>query len=67
MIETVKALNNVEEISQAPGIDGLYIGPSDLSLDMGISLTEWHSAPDHMQACKKVLDAAKANNCSNTF
>jgi len=61
MIETVKALNNVEEISQAPGIDGLYIGPSDLSLDMGISLTEWHSDPDHMQACKKVLDAAKAN------
>ena len=35
MVETSTALQNVEEIAQAPEIDGLYIGPSDLSLDRG--------------------------------
>ncbi|MQF64819.1 2,4-dihydroxyhept-2-ene-1,7-dioic acid aldolase [SAR202 cluster bacterium AC-409-J13_OGT_754m] len=61
MIETVVALNNVEEIAQAPGIDGLYIGPNDLSLDMGVSLTKWASDPAHIEACKRVLNAANAN------
>ena len=61
MIETVIALNKVDEIAKAPGIDGLYIGPNDLSLDMGISLTNWDTDPTHIEACKKVLNAAKAN------
>ena len=41
MIETVQALENVEEIAKAPEIDGLYIGPSDLSLDMEVPLSGW--------------------------
>jgi 4-hydroxy-2-oxoheptanedioate aldolase len=39
MVETTKALENVKAIARAPEIDGLYIGPSDLSLDMGLSLS----------------------------
>ncbi|HEY7709753.1 MAG TPA: aldolase/citrate lyase family protein, partial [Candidatus Entotheonella sp.] len=38
MVETVQALENVEAIAQAAEIDGLYIGPSDLSLDMGVDI-----------------------------
>ena len=38
MVETTNALENVEAIAKAPEIDGLYIGPSDLSLDMGVGL-----------------------------
>jgi 4-hydroxy-2-oxoheptanedioate aldolase len=35
MIETTKAVANLEEILSVPGLDGIYIGPSDLSLSMG--------------------------------
>jgi 4-hydroxy-2-oxoheptanedioate aldolase len=35
MIETQSGLENVESIAATPGIDGLYVGPSDLSLALG--------------------------------
>ncbi|WP_328473175.1 aldolase/citrate lyase family protein [Actinoplanes sp. NBC_00393] len=35
MIETPEGLANVEEIAATPGIDGLYIGPSDLTIAVG--------------------------------
>lgn len=43
MIETTKALDNLDEILTVPGLDGTYIGPSDLSLSMGRTPT---LAPD---------------------
>jgi 4-hydroxy-2-oxoheptanedioate aldolase len=36
MIETREGLENLDEIAATPGIDGLYIGPSDLSLALGL-------------------------------
>jgi 4-hydroxy-2-oxoheptanedioate aldolase len=35
MIETPEGLENVEAIAATPGLDGLYIGPSDLTLAVG--------------------------------
>jgi len=35
MIETPQGLENVEEICAVPGVDGVYIGPSDLRLAVG--------------------------------
>lgn len=34
MIETPQAVENLEEILAVPGIDGIFVGPSDLSLTM---------------------------------
>jgi 4-hydroxy-2-oxoheptanedioate aldolase len=34
-IETRRALENLEAIAAVPGIDGLFIGPSDLAADFG--------------------------------
>lgn len=34
-IETQLALDNIEAIAAVPGIDGLFIGPGDLSADVG--------------------------------
>lgn len=34
-IETVAALSRLEEIASVPGVDGVFIGPSDLSASMG--------------------------------
>ena len=36
MIETREGLDNLDEIAATPGLDGLYIGPSDLSLALGL-------------------------------
>ena len=36
MIETREGLENLEEIAATPGLDGLYIGPSDLSIALGL-------------------------------
>ena len=35
MIETKEALEKLDEIMRTPGIDGIYIGPADLSLAIG--------------------------------
>ena len=51
-IETRKGIDNLDEIARVPGVDGVFIGPSDLAADLGhIGLT---THPDVM----KVIDAA---------
>ena len=35
MIETKEALDNLDNIMSTPGVDGIYIGPADLSLAVG--------------------------------
>lgn len=35
MIETAEAVDNLDEILSTPGLDGIYIGPSDLALSYG--------------------------------
>ena len=37
MIETVQALENLEEIVTTPGLDGVYVGTVDLSISMGLA------------------------------
>jgi 4-hydroxy-2-oxoheptanedioate aldolase len=61
MIETRQALANVEAIAKAPEIDGLYIGPSDLSLDMELNMNTWHNNERHIAAVQRIFAAAKAN------
>ena len=36
MIETCDGIDNLDEIAATPGLDGLYIGPSDLSIALGL-------------------------------
>ena len=36
MIETKEALSNLDEIMSTKGLDGIYIGPADLSLAIGV-------------------------------
>ena len=37
MIETKAGIENLEEIVDTPGLDGVYVGPSDLSLALGLA------------------------------
>ena len=36
MIETVQAVENIDAILAVPGIDAIYVGPSDLSITLGL-------------------------------
>ena len=38
MIETNQALDNLDAIASVPGVDVLLIGPSDLSIELGVAL-----------------------------
>jgi len=39
MVETRAGLEHAEEIAATPGLDGIYIGPSDLALSLGLAPT----------------------------
>jgi 4-hydroxy-2-oxoheptanedioate aldolase len=58
MIEDIRTVARIDEIAQAPGIDGFYIGPQDLALSMGLS-GPYRQNKEHDEACLKVVAAAK--------
>nr|WP_184826608.1 aldolase/citrate lyase family protein [Jiangella mangrovi] len=59
MIETLTALDNVEAIAATPGLDGIYVGPSDLTLALGgASSTDPAFAEALDEACGRVCAAA---------
>jgi 4-hydroxy-2-oxoheptanedioate aldolase len=59
MVETRQALENVDAIASTPGLDALYIGPSDLSISLGHGPGQDKTDDFMMAAQQKVLDAAK--------
>jgi 4-hydroxy-2-oxoheptanedioate aldolase len=62
MIETVAGLANVEAIAATPGLDGLYIGPSDLTLAVGgRSASDPAVADDFEAALVRIRRACEAN------
>lgn len=61
MIETPGGLRNVADIARVPGVDGLYVGPSDLRLSLGAkTATDPALDAEFGAALRAVLEAAKA-------
>jgi 4-hydroxy-2-oxoheptanedioate aldolase len=50
MIETPQGLANVEEICAVPGLDGIYVGPSDLRLAVGGAHSQDPAVDDEFEA-----------------
>ena len=59
MVETREGLENVEEIAATPGVDGIYVGPSDLALSLGLPPTLDVVEPVHVEAVARIKDACK--------
>lgn len=38
MIETAEGMKNLDEIAATPGVDGLFVGPVDLALSLGLGV-----------------------------
>ncbi|KPX96024.1 aldolase/citrate lyase family protein [Pseudomonas meliae] len=75
-VETAAALDNIEKIAAVDGIDGIFIGPADLSASMGYADNPRHpevdaainSAIGRIRACGKapgilMTDEARAKEC----
>jgi len=62
MIETKESLENLDEIMKTPGLDGIYIGPADLSLAIGQkpSFDKPEGDPVY-DVIMKILEHAKKN------
>ena len=61
-IEHVEAVNNIDEILSTEGVDGIFIGPLDLSGSMGIPGELHHSKM--IEAMQILLQACKKANIS---
>lgn len=57
MIETLEALEIVDEIAAAPGVDALFLGGSDMTAEMGIP--GQHDDKRFTEALDKIITASK--------
>lgn len=57
MVETRQGVENVEAIAATPGLDGIYVGPADLALGLGLPPNLDKEEPEHVAAVQKILDA----------
>lgn len=60
MIETRRALEDAPSICRTPGLDGIYIGPMDLALSIGVGLAGAFRNPAHIEAISAIRDACVA-------
>lgn len=60
MIETRAALERTEDIASVEGLDGLFIGPGDLGLALGLGPAQDREEPEIHDAFRRVLAACSA-------
>jgi 4-hydroxy-2-oxoheptanedioate aldolase len=58
MIESSEGLANVEEIASTPGLDGLFVGPTDLGLSLGLDRPGDLTDPALLDPIETILKAA---------
>ncbi|HUZ13723.1 MAG TPA: aldolase/citrate lyase family protein [Caulobacteraceae bacterium] len=61
MIETHEGLENLEAIVTTPGLDGVYIGPSDLALALGLPPLGDTDEPTHLATVERIQHACRAS------
>ena len=59
MIETQEAIDNIDAILDVPGISGIYVGPSDLGLSLGLKPMLDREEPQILSIYDKLLAATK--------
>ncbi|MCI0863192.1 MAG: hypothetical protein J4N69_03025 [Chloroflexi bacterium] len=58
-IESVAAVENLEKMLQVPGIDGIFVGPNDMSISLGIP--DQYDQKIYQDMVKKVIDMSEAH------
>ena len=60
MVESRTALENLDDIAAVPGLDGIYVGPNDLALSLGVQPATTPVAPEVMDALGRIRTSAHA-------
>jgi 4-hydroxy-2-oxoheptanedioate aldolase len=58
MVETRRGLENVDAIARTPGLEGIYIGPNDLAVSLGVALRD--PGTEHAAAVASIREACGA-------
>jgi 4-hydroxy-2-oxoheptanedioate aldolase len=61
MIETRAGLDALESIVATPNLDGLFVGPTDLGIALGLGPAASHEHPVLAQALSRIAQACKAH------
>ncbi len=61
MIETAEGLDNLEVIVTTPGLDGIYVGPNDLCLALGVAPRSESTEPVAVAAVARIQAACAAH------
>jgi 4-hydroxy-2-oxoheptanedioate aldolase len=62
MVETAEAMENLEAIAATPGLDGIYVGPADLTLGLAqgrLAPGFDREEPEMIEALQKIVAACK--------
>jgi 4-hydroxy-2-oxoheptanedioate aldolase len=59
MIESALGVENVEEIVKVPGVDGVFLGPSDLAVSLGLGPSMTPIEGPHADALRRVEDTCR--------
>ena len=59
MIETVEGLENLDEIVATDGLDGVYVGPNDLCLALGVAPSAESDEPAVRDAISRIVGACR--------
>lgn len=59
MIETAEGIANMDEIASTPGVDAIYIGPTDLALALGLPPVMDNTEPRHIETVAQILATCK--------
>ena len=62
MIETLDALNNLESILSVDGVDSIYVGPSDLSVNLGLPKGNNDGNPKYDEALEMIVSSCEKYN-----
>jgi 4-hydroxy-2-oxoheptanedioate aldolase len=59
MIETAEAVKNLDQILSVPGVDAVYVGPSDLSLTLGCTPKLDQTEAPVVEAQQRIVEACR--------
>jgi len=62
MIETVRAISQIDEILSVPGIDAIYVGPADLSLTLGLPPRMDHNEASFEEARLAIVEGCRRHD-----
>lgn len=58
-MEHIKAADCIEEMLAVDGVDGCYVGPTDLALSLGLPHDNFESNSEHKAAIRRTLEACR--------